>query len=41
MSADFSKLTTKGRTLVPKRVREHPGLRSGDLVRFRITDTGV
>ncbi|MCP5432758.1 MAG: type II toxin-antitoxin system PrlF family antitoxin [Alphaproteobacteria bacterium] len=36
-----SKITSKAQTVIPKAVREHLGLKPGDLVRYRMTRQGV
>jgi antitoxin PrlF len=36
-----SRVSTKGQTVIPKRVREKLGLKTGDLIRFRLGDKGV
>ena len=35
-----SRLTTNGRTTIPKDIRAHLGLRTGDKMRFLIEDDG-
>jgi AbrB family looped-hinge helix DNA binding protein len=37
----WSKLSSDGRIVIPKRIRDHLGLRARDRVSFRITDRGV
>jgi antitoxin PrlF len=39
--AAFSKISGKGRTLIPRKVREHLGLKPGDTLRYRVTGDGV
>ncbi len=41
MNAYSSKLSSKAQTVVPKEVRERLGLKPGDTVRYRVTDTGI
>ncbi len=41
MNAYSSKLSSKAQTVVPKGIRERLGLKPGDTVRYRVTDTGV
>ena len=36
-----SHLSSKGQTVIPKAVRESLGLKTGDLIHFRIAETGV
>jgi len=38
---EHSKITAKGQTTVPKRVRDRLGLRIGDEIVFRVTDDGA
>jgi AbrB family looped-hinge helix DNA binding protein len=37
----WSKLSSDGRIVIPKPIRDHLGLRAGDGVSFRITGLGV
>ena len=36
-----SRVSSKGQTVIPKTVRERLGLKTGDLIRFRVGDKGV
>ena len=38
---EHSKITAKGQTTVPKRVRDRLGLRIGDEIVFRVSDDGA
>jgi len=39
--AAFSKVSVKGRTVIPLEVREQLKLKPGDTLRYRVTDDGV
>lgn len=39
--AAFSKVSVKGRTVIPRAVREQLKLRSGDTLRYRMTGDGI
>ena len=39
--AAFSKISGKGRTLIPRKVREHLEMKPGDMLRHRVTGDGV
>jgi antitoxin PrlF len=41
MSAVQSKITSKYQTVIPKAVRERLGLKTGDVLRFRFTESGL
>lgn len=38
---DYSKISVKGRTVIPRAVRERLHLEPGDTLRYRSTDAGV
>ena len=37
----FSKVSVKSQTVIPRAVRERLGLKTGDMLRYRVTDAGV
>jgi antitoxin PrlF len=37
----FSKVSVKSQTVIPREVRERLGLKPGDTLRYRLTDSGV
>ena len=37
----LSKLTSKAQTVIPRELRARLGLKPGDVVRYRLTDSGV
>jgi AbrB family looped-hinge helix DNA binding protein len=37
----FSKVSVKGQTTIPRKVRERLGLKTGDTLRYRLIDSGV
>lgn len=37
----YSKVSVKSQTVLPRAVRERLGIRPGDTLRYRITETGV
>jgi antitoxin PrlF len=39
--AAFSKVSVKGRTVIPLAVRERLRLKTGDTLRYRVTDEGI
>jgi antitoxin PrlF len=39
--ATFSKLSVKGRTVIPRTVREQLKLKPGDTLRYRVTGDGI
>ena len=39
--AAFSKVSVKSQTVIPRPVREQLGLKAGDTLRYRLTNTGV
>jgi antitoxin PrlF len=39
--AAFSKVLAKGRTVIPREVREQLKLNSGDTLRYRFSDDGI
>jgi antitoxin PrlF len=41
MNVAFSKITSKSQTVIPRKVREHLGLKPGDSVRYAVTESGV
>ena len=41
MTDTQSRMSSKGQTVIPKAVREKLGLKTGDLIRFRIGDKGA
>lgn len=41
MSDVHTRLSSKGQTVIPKAVRQKLGLKTGDLIRFRVGDKGV
>ncbi len=41
MSNVQSRLSSKGQTVIPKAVRDRLGLKTGDLIRFRVTEAGA
>jgi len=40
MADVHSRVSSKGQTVIPKPVRERLGLKTGDLIRFRLSDKG-
>jgi antitoxin PrlF len=41
VAATFSRVSVKSQTVIPREVRERLGIKPGDMVRYRLTDTGV
>lgn len=41
MAIFLSKLTSKAQTVIPRELRARLNLRPGDVVRYRVTDSGV
>jgi antitoxin PrlF len=41
MSRLTSKISSKAQTVIPREVRERPGLKPGDLLAYRYTESGV
>lgn len=41
MKAYTSKLSSKAQTVVPREIRERLGLKPGDILRYRVTETGI
>ena len=41
MAGTQSRMSSKGQTVIPKAVREKLGLKTGDLIRFRIGEKGA
>ena len=39
--AVFSKVSAKSRTVLPREVCKHLGLKPGDTLRYRVTDDGI
>ena len=39
--AAFSRVSTKGQTVIPREVRERLRLKPGDTLRYRVTDDGI
>ena len=39
--AVFSKVSAKGRTVIPRQVRDRLRLKPGDTLRYRVTDDGI
>jgi antitoxin PrlF len=37
----FSRVSVKSQTVIPRAVRKRLGLKSGDMLRYRITESGV
>jgi antitoxin PrlF len=37
----FSRVSVKGRTVIPREVREQLRLNPGDTLRYRVTDNGI
>ena len=40
-SAAYSRVSVKSQTVLPRLVRDRLGIRPGDTVRYRLTETGV
>lgn len=41
VAATFSRVSVKSQTVIPRKVRERLGIGPGDMLRYRLTDTGV
>ena len=41
MADVHSRVSSKGQTVIPKAVRERLGLKTGDLIRFKVGDKGA
>jgi antitoxin PrlF len=39
--AAFSRVSAKGRTVIPRKVREHLELKPGDTLRYRVIQEGI
>jgi antitoxin PrlF len=39
--ARFSRVSVKGRTVIPREVRKQPKLKPGDTLRYRLTNDGI
>ena len=39
--ASFSKVSSKGQTVIPPEVSKRPKLKSGDTLRYRVTNDGI
>lgn len=41
MDVAFARISSKSQTVIPRKVRQHLGLKPGDRVRFAVTPDGV
>jgi antitoxin PrlF len=41
VGAAFSKVSVKSQTVIPREVRQRLGIRPGDTLRYRLTESGV